>query len=191
MFVNVSTAPPIIAGTRLVIFNDMNTNGVNVRNNNRLVKTSSLKLFNTTFIVNPIVPARYPNSIADIVVIMVIISIHNRNIAYLLMMNVVLDVGAVSMVFSVCSLYSLPNRYDIMIVNSSITNIRLVYIFTWLKNVSRVMVSVNSPNLADRNNRNEGNIAPSSVSMNIFDLLSFMNSISIKLYIFLSPLCYL
>lgn len=130
MFVNVSIAPPIIAGTRFVIFSDKNTRGVNVRNNNRFVMINSFKLFNMTFIVNPVVPARYPKTIADSVVIIVIISIHTKNIVYLLIINVDLVVGAVSIVFSVCSLYSLPNRYDIMIVNSNITNIRLMYMFT-------------------------------------------------------------
>lgn len=69
-----------------------------------------------------------------------------------------------------------------MIVNNNIMNIKLVYILTWLRNVWKVIVP-NSPNFADKNNKNDGNIAPISVKRNIFDLLSFMNSSSMKSYI--------
>ena len=178
MLVNVRTAPPIIAGIMLVIFSDMNTNGENVRNNSKLQYNNSLKLLIITFTINPVAPAIYPNNIAEILDTSVMISIHTRNIRYLLSINVVLDVGAVIMVFSVCSLYSLPNRYDIIIVNSNMMNITLIYIFVTLRNVWKEMVSVNSPNLSDKNIKNDGNIAPSIVSKNIFDFLSFRNSIS-------------
>ena len=61
-----------------------------------------------------------------------------------------------------------------------------MYMFTWLRNVFMVIVCANSPNCAERYRRNDGNAAPSNVKRNIFDLLSFKNSISMKLYI-LSP----
>ena len=55
-------------------------------------------------------PAAKPNARVDRLVTTVKIKIQIRNMTYLEIKNFPLDIGTVSMVFNVCSLYSLPKR---------------------------------------------------------------------------------
>ena len=108
--INDKVAPPTIAGTIFVINNEMNTNGENVKNNKTFAKRSWLKLVIISFKVNPSRPAIKPNISVDKLVTTVNITIHTKNIMYLDIKNFSRDIGIVSIVFNVCSLYSLPNR---------------------------------------------------------------------------------
>ena len=110
MLINDKVAPPTIAGTIFGINNEMNTNGENVKNNKTFANRSWLKLVIISFKVNPSRPAIKPNISVDKLVTAVNITIHTKNIMYLDIKNFFLDIGIVSIVFNVCSLYSLPNR---------------------------------------------------------------------------------
>jgi hypothetical protein len=90
--------------------NEMNTNGENVKNNRTFANSNSKKLFINNPNVNPLSPATNPNARVDRLVTTVKIKIQIRNITYLEIKNFPLDIGTVSMVFKVCSLYSLPKR---------------------------------------------------------------------------------
>jgi hypothetical protein len=89
---------------------EMNTNGENVRNNRIFAKSNSAKLFMNSCNVKPVSPATKPNARVDKLVTTVKIKIQIRNMRYLEIKNFPLDIGTVSMVFNVCSLYSLPKR---------------------------------------------------------------------------------
>jgi hypothetical protein len=100
---------------------------------------------------------------------------------YLLIRNFPLDTGIVSIVFRVCSLYSLPNRYDMIIANIMTANIADMYILTLVNNASKVCPSSNE--VTAINMSNGGRMAPTMLNKNILDLLSFKNSIFIKVNI--------
>ena len=71
-----------------------------------------------------------------------------------------------------------------IIAKSKTANNADMYIFTLVNNKSKVCPS--SKAKTAMNIKNGGNIAPIKLNRNIFDLLSFKNSISIKVNI-LSP----
>jgi hypothetical protein len=181
MFTNVKAAPPTIAGTMFVTNKDTNTNGENVKNNNTFPNRSWPKLSINNFNVNPPRPAIKPNATVDRLVTTVKIKIHAKNMMYLAIRNFPLDIGMVNMVFSVCSLYSLPKRYDMMIAKSRTANNADIYIFTLENNISKLCVSSNAK--VAINIKSGGIIAPTILNKKIFDLLSFKNSISIKVNI--------
>ena len=101
---------------------EMKTNGENVKNNRRFAKSNSAKLFMNKPKVNPLSLAIKPNARVDTLVTTDKIRIQIKNIIYLEAKNFPLDIGIVSMVFNVCSLYSLPKRYEIIIENKRIAN---------------------------------------------------------------------
>ncbi len=98
--------------------NERNTNGENVKNNKTFAKRSFVKLSMNSFKVNPSRPAAKPKTSVDMLVTMVKIKIHAKNMRYFDSRNFPLDIGIVSIVFKVCSLYSLPKRYDIIVLPS-------------------------------------------------------------------------
>ena len=100
---------------------------------------------------------------------------------YLDSRNFPLDIGIVNIVFKVCSLYSLPKRYEIIIENNKTANNADIYILTLENNASKLCVSSNAK--VAINISNGGRIAPIKLNKNIFDRLSFKNSISIKVNI--------
>jgi hypothetical protein len=85
------------------------------------------------------------------------------------------------MVFNVCSLYSLPKRYAMIIENKRIAKSADIYIFTVEKSILKLCVSSNAKVAININT--EGNAAISRLNKNIFERLSFKNSISIKVSI--------
>ncbi len=105
-----SATPPTIAGTIFVTNSDMNTKGENVKNKSTFANRSCAKLSANSFKLNPSSPAIKPNTSVDRIVTTVKIIIHTKNMTYLLNMNFTLDTRIVSIVFRVCSLYSLPKR---------------------------------------------------------------------------------
>ena len=68
-----------------------------------------------------------------------------------------------------------------IIANIMTANIADIYIFTLVNNASKVCPSSND--VTAMNIKNGGRIAPIKLNKNIFDLLSFKNSISIKVNI--------
>ena len=102
-----------------------------------------MKLFKNRFTLNPSRPAAKPNMSVERLVTTVRITIQTRNMTYLLIRNFPLDTGIVSIVFRVCSLYSLPNRYDMIIANIMTANIADMYILTLVNNASKVCPSSN------------------------------------------------
>ncbi len=90
--------------------NEMNTNGENVKNNKIFANSNSAKLFMNNCNVNPVSPAAKPNARVDRLVTTVKIKIQIKNMTYFETKNFPLDIGMVSIVFKVCSLYSLPKR---------------------------------------------------------------------------------
>ena len=184
MFTNAKPAPPTIAGTIFVITNDRKTNGENVKNSSTFAKRSWVKLSMNNFKLNPSRPAIKPKTSVDKLVTTVKIKIQTKNMTYLLNKKFPRDTGIVSIVLRVCSLYSLPNRYEIIIAKSRTANNADIYIFTLLNNNSKVLPSSNAKTAI--NIKNGGKIAPIKLNRNMFDLLSFKNSISMKVNI-LSP----
>ena len=78
--------------------------------NKIFANSNSAKLFMNSCNENPLSPAAKPNARVDRLVTTVNIKIQIRNMTYLEIKNFPLDIGTVSMVFNVCSLYSLPKR---------------------------------------------------------------------------------
>jgi hypothetical protein len=66
------------------------------------------------------------------------IRIQIKNMRYLETKNFPLDIGTVSIVLRVCSLYSLPKRYEIIIENRRIANNADIYILTVENNASKL-----------------------------------------------------
>jgi hypothetical protein len=140
-----------------------------------------VKLSKNRFTLNPSRPAAKPNMSVERLVTTVRITIQTRNMTYLPIRNFPLDTGIVSIVFRVCSLYSLPNRYDMIIANIMTANIADMYILTLVNNASKVCPSSNE--VTAINMSNGGRMAPTMLNKNILDLLSFKNSIFIKVNI--------
>lgn len=164
---------------------EMNTNGENVKNNKTLANSNCAKLSTNNFKVNPSRPAIKPKMTVDNVVTTVKIKIQTKNMTYLAIKNLPLDIGMVNIAFKVCSLYSLPKRYDMIIANRRTANNADMYIFTFENNKSKLLPSSNAKTAI--NIKRGGKTAPIKLNKNIFDLLSFKNSISIKVNIF-SPM---